>query len=151
MSWYRAHSRTCDQILLPVWRLLSESCCLVHVGLLLWREDGSAVCSVITQWFESRRTRTRILLSHQVRLTQPGGPGPHIYNTQRQGGTIIPPATGFPLRHLLRLARLRWRYSNPPEVKLYYDRWSVGQSVLVSGAPFGFTTNLFLLPLIIFR
>jgi hypothetical protein len=32
ISRYRAHSETCDQILLYVRRLLSESCCLVSVG-----------------------------------------------------------------------------------------------------------------------
>jgi hypothetical protein len=31
-SWCRAHSGTCDQTLLPVGRLLSESCGLVFVG-----------------------------------------------------------------------------------------------------------------------
>jgi hypothetical protein len=33
---------------------------------------------------------------------------------QEQGGPVIPPDTGFPFRRLLRLAGLRWRYSNPP-------------------------------------
>jgi hypothetical protein len=33
---------------------------------------------------------------------------------QEQGGSVIPPGTGFPFRRLLRLAGLRWRYSNPP-------------------------------------
>jgi hypothetical protein len=52
------------------------------------------------------------------------------------------PGTEFPLRRLLRLAGLRWRYSNPPPYGeatayaiLYYvvlDRRSVGQSLLVS-------------------
>jgi hypothetical protein len=37
---------TCDQILFSVGMLLSEICGLVS----LWREDGSAICSVITQW-----------------------------------------------------------------------------------------------------
>jgi hypothetical protein len=32
MSWCRAHYGICDQILLPVGRLLSESCGLVSVG-----------------------------------------------------------------------------------------------------------------------
>jgi hypothetical protein len=32
MSRYRAHSGTCDQILLSVRRFFSESCCLVSVG-----------------------------------------------------------------------------------------------------------------------
>jgi hypothetical protein len=63
---------TCDQILLPVRMLLSEICSLVSVGRPLWREDGSAVCSVITQWSESRRTRNHTLLSH-LRLSQPRG------------------------------------------------------------------------------
>jgi hypothetical protein len=27
---------------------------------------------------------------------------------------LYPPSTGFPYRRLLRFARLRWRYSNPP-------------------------------------
>jgi hypothetical protein len=35
MSWCRAHSGTCGQILLPIGRLLSESCGLVSV-----REKG---------------------------------------------------------------------------------------------------------------
>jgi hypothetical protein len=36
----RAHSETCDLILLPVGRFLSQSCCLVSVGCPLWREAG---------------------------------------------------------------------------------------------------------------
>jgi hypothetical protein len=44
MSRYRAHSGTCDQILLSVRRLLSEICCLVFLGRPLWREDGSVIC-----------------------------------------------------------------------------------------------------------
>jgi hypothetical protein len=52
---------TCDQILLPVGMLMSEICGLVSVGLPLWRKDGSAICIVITQWFESRRTRSHTL------------------------------------------------------------------------------------------
>jgi hypothetical protein len=50
---------TCDQILFPVGMLLSEIYGLVSVGRPLWREDGSAICSVITHWSESRRTRNR--------------------------------------------------------------------------------------------
>jgi hypothetical protein len=61
---------TCDQILLPVGMLLSEICGLVSVGRPLWREGGSTICSVITQWSEPLRTRNHILLSH-LRLPQP--------------------------------------------------------------------------------
>jgi hypothetical protein len=77
---------------------LSEWCCLVSVGCPLWREDGSAVCSVITQWSESLRNRNHILLSH-LRLPQPGGLGSRIYIPLEQGGPVIPPDTG--LRSLL--------------------------------------------------
>jgi hypothetical protein len=45
---------------------------------------------------------------------QPGGPCPRIYITQVHGDPVIPPGTGFFFRCLLRLAGLRWRYSNPP-------------------------------------
>jgi hypothetical protein len=92
--------------------LMAEICGLVSVRHALWREDGTAICSVITQWSESRRTRNRTLLSH-VRLPEPGGPGSRIYIPLEQGGPVIAPGTGFPLRRLLRLAGLRWRYSNP--------------------------------------
>jgi hypothetical protein len=49
---------TCDQILFPVGMLLSEICDLVSIGRPLWREDRSAICSVITRYSESLRTRT---------------------------------------------------------------------------------------------
>jgi hypothetical protein len=46
---------------------LSECCCLkfavLFLGRPLWREDGSAICSVIAQWSESRRTSNHYLLS----------------------------------------------------------------------------------------
>jgi hypothetical protein len=84
--------RTCDQILLPVGMLLSEICGLVSVGCPLWREDGSAICSAITQWSESRWTRNHALLSH-LRLPQPRAPGSRIYILQEQGGPVIPPGT----------------------------------------------------------
>jgi hypothetical protein len=51
-------------------------------------------------------------------LFQPGEPGPRIYITQEQGVLDIPPGTGFPFCRLLRLARLRWRYSNAPSYGL---------------------------------
>jgi hypothetical protein len=62
---------------------------------------------------ESRRTPDHILLplirdypnlEDQVR----------IYIPQEQNSPVIHPDTGFPFRRLLRVSRLRWRYSNPP-------------------------------------
>jgi hypothetical protein len=77
---------------------LSECCCLKFAVLYLlrplWREDGFAICSVITQWSESLRTRNHTLLSH-LRLSEPGEPGSRIYISQEQGGPVIPPGTGF--------------------------------------------------------
>jgi hypothetical protein len=87
-------------------------CGLVSIGRPLWREDGSAICSVITQWSESIRTRNHTLLP-LLRLPQPGGSGSRIYIPQEQNSPVIPRGTGFPLRRLLRLAGLRRRYSNP--------------------------------------
>jgi hypothetical protein len=104
---------TCDQILLPFGMLLSEICSFVSVGRHLWREDESAICSVITKWSQSLRTRNHTLLSH-LRLPQTGVSVSHIYIPQEEGGPIIPPGTGLPLRLLLRLAGLRWRCCNPP-------------------------------------
>jgi hypothetical protein len=93
-----------------------------------WREASSLtrrwVCNLLIQWLmsfsravtlgsKSRRTRDHILLS-RWRPSQPGEPGPRMYITQEQGGPVIHPGTGFPFRRHLRLARLRWKYSNPP-------------------------------------
>jgi hypothetical protein len=87
MSWYRA----------PLWDLQPDitSCWNVTV----W--NGSAICSVITQWSESLRTHNHTLLSY-LRLPQPGGPGSHIYIPQERGGPVIPLGNGFPLRCCLR-------------------------------------------------
>jgi hypothetical protein len=59
-----------------------------------------------TLGFKFSRTHDHILLSHMT--------GPSIYIPQEQGGLVIPPDTGFPLRRLLWLAVLWWRYSNAP-------------------------------------
>jgi hypothetical protein len=58
-------------------------------------------------------SRPYITVSYS-RLSQSGGPGSRIYIPQEQGGPVIAPGTGFPFRRLLRLAGLRWRYSNLP-------------------------------------
>jgi hypothetical protein len=103
ISWYRAHSGTCDQILLPVGKLLSENVGIVSAGCPLWRENGSAVCSAIAQWSESLRTRNHTLLSH-LRIPQNVGPCSRIYTPRNR----VAQGTSFPLRSLLRLAEL-WR------------------------------------------
>jgi hypothetical protein len=107
---------------------LSEGCCLSCCPL--WREDGSAVCSAITQWSESRRTHNHTLLSH-LRLPQPGGPDSHIYISQEQGGPVIPPATGFSLRRVYSqgygggiLTRLHTGYLVYPVCAVELTQWS---------------------------
>jgi hypothetical protein len=69
-----------------------------------------------------QRSHSRVRVSRDLwsyftasgsRLPQPGGPGPRIYIPQEQSGPVMTPGTGFPFRRLLRLAGLRWRYSNP--------------------------------------
>jgi hypothetical protein len=59
----------------------------------LWREDGSAVCSAITQWSESLRTRNHTLLSH-LRLPQPGGPGSLFISPRNRMYQLYPRALG---------------------------------------------------------
>jgi hypothetical protein len=111
----------------------------------LWREDGSVVyncCWSSPAQSFSGPSPARLWPYFTVsvsRLSQPGGPGPRIYIPQEQGGTYVPPDTGFPFRRLLRLAALRWRYSTPPprgvlpspcsESKSHCDWRSVSQSV----------------------
>jgi hypothetical protein len=62
---------------------------------------------------ESRGTQEHIIVSQFFRFPQPGVPSSRIYIPQEQGGPVIPAGTGFTFRRLLRLAGLRWRYSNP--------------------------------------
>jgi hypothetical protein len=81
--------------LVATYYFLSEICGLVSVGRPLWREDGSEICSAITQWSESLRTHKHTLLSH-LRFSQPGGPGSLIYIPQKQGGPVILPGDRIP-------------------------------------------------------
>jgi hypothetical protein len=103
---------TCDKILLPVGVLLSEICGLISVKRPLWREDGSAICSVITQWSESRRTSNHTLLSHLRSPPTWRARFPYLYPPGTGWLSYTP---GFPLRGLLRLAGLRWRYLTVPQ------------------------------------
>jgi hypothetical protein len=62
---------------------------------------------------EFRGTHNHILLpqvrdSHNLEYQVPV-----FISLLEQGGPVIPPGTGFQFRLLLRLAGLRWRYSNP--------------------------------------
>jgi hypothetical protein len=68
--------------------LLSDSWGFVDMGHPLWREDGP---------FDYNVQYTIHFTVSDLRLPQPGGPGPCIYIPQEQGGQVIPPGTGYPL------------------------------------------------------
>jgi hypothetical protein len=92
LSWCRA----------PIWSPWPDFCFLFHtwgfiaVGRHLWWEDGFVVyCTIASGLCQSNHSGVQvpqisglILLSH-VRLPQPGGPGPHIFIPQEQGGSVI--------------------------------------------------------------
>jgi hypothetical protein len=61
---------TCDKIFLPIEMLPSEICGHVSVGRLLWREDGSAICSVITHWSESLKAEDGIRVTFRLTVSQ---------------------------------------------------------------------------------
>jgi hypothetical protein len=79
----------------PLFLLLSDSCGFVDVGLSLCRDDGSVVYNFFA-------AGPRQYCHFRVRL--PWDSRPYLMSQ-------IP---DFPFRRLLRLARLRWRYSTPP-------------------------------------
>jgi hypothetical protein len=98
-----------------------NNCGFLDVERPLWREDRSVIyCTIASGPCQSSHSRVQVpqnsghILRPDLRLPQPGGPGPRIYIPQEQGGSVIPPGTGFPFRRLLRLAGLRWRYCNQP-------------------------------------
>jgi hypothetical protein len=105
ITWSLATTRTegCG----PVPGLHSDTwvCCL---QLLLGLTSAVFLAS------KSRRTCVHVLLS---RIQDSPPPLPTwrarslIYISQEQGGTDIPPDTGFPFCHLIRFAGLWWRYS----------------------------------------
>jgi hypothetical protein len=82
MSWCRAPFGTDDQILVTY---LIITFFLLHVGRPLWREDGFVIYSAITYRSESRRTHNHMLLSN-LRIIQPGRPGPSMYTPRNRAG-----------------------------------------------------------------
>jgi hypothetical protein len=95
------------------------------LGLPLWREDGSVICSAICQWSESRRTHIHALLS-PLRLLgslsvasydsqglrwKYSYPPPHGDLPQEPGGAVISSCTAFSFGRLLRVTGLRRKYS----------------------------------------
>jgi hypothetical protein len=79
-----------------------------------------ALSSAVILRSESHGTHDHILQS-QIQDPQPGGPGPHIYIPQEQGGPVIPPGSGIPFCHLLRDTGLWWRCSTSPSHRIDSD------------------------------
>jgi hypothetical protein len=113
LSWNKA----------PIWGfrpdflLMSDNCGFVDMGRPLWRENGSVVynCCSLRQRSHSQVRVPRGSWPHftisDLRLLQPGGPGPCIYIPQEQGGPVIPPGTGFHLHYSAGLGFLLYEYS----------------------------------------
>jgi hypothetical protein len=97
LSWNKA----------PVWGLRPDFYyCQTVAGLLMrgaLSEERAGLSFTIVVG-PRQRSHSEILVSlnscpyftvSDSRLPQPGGPGPHIYIPQEQGGPVIPPGTGL--------------------------------------------------------
>jgi hypothetical protein len=97
----------------------------------LWREDGSVVYSCC--WSSPSQVRIPpdtwpYFTVSGSRRPQLEGPGPHIYLPQEEGGSVVPPGTGFPFRRLLRLAGLMNLIWTPRQSHIATDGQSVSKS-----------------------
>jgi hypothetical protein len=129
--WCQATIRACDQFffLLEIFLRQLRACYLMASSL-----TKGLVCnlllllglaSAVPLGSESRWTEHHNLLSQFFTLSQPGGLGSCIYIHQGQDGPVITPGCWSPFRCLLRLAGLRWRYSNlPPQANFRNASWS---------------------------
>jgi hypothetical protein len=101
--------------------LLSDSCGFVDVRLPLRLEDGSVslqfqltLASAVFLGTKSCGTHAYILLSKIRHFPNLEGQVTIFISLRNGGGPVIPPGTGFPFRHPLRLAGIQWKYLNPP-------------------------------------
>jgi hypothetical protein len=142
--------------------LLSDTCEFVEVGRPLWREDGSVICncwwSSPAQLFSVPSPAGLITIFYCLGFETPptcraSAPYIYIYIPEQQGGLVIPPGTGYPFHRLLRLAGLRWKYSNPPlggqqAATLnsgsgpLYDWWFTANRFVLAPSPFRPTTRV---------
>jgi hypothetical protein len=109
----------------PILGLRPEFCyCKTVAGLLIWGalSDERTGLSFTVAADSRQRSHSRVrnprdfwpyFTLSDLRHLQPGRPCSCIYIPQEQGGTVIPPGTGFLFRRFLWLAGLWWRYSNP--------------------------------------
>jgi hypothetical protein len=121
VTWTGAHSLTTGWV------------CNLPVQLLL------GLARAVTLGPTSLRTQDHIVLSY-LRLPQPGRPVPLIYIPLDQCGPVIPSVTGF---LFVASYKSQGYDASVSKSKLYYDRQSVGHSVLVSGTHLGTATNFY--------
>jgi hypothetical protein len=90
---------------------------LTRGGSVIYCRIASGPCQSSHSWVEiPQNSRPYFTVSSETPPTWRAR-YPYLYPPgipQEQGGPVIPPGTGFPFCRLLRLAGLRWRYSNPP-------------------------------------
>jgi hypothetical protein len=87
---------------LPDFCFLFDNCGFLAVGRPLWREDGFIIYSYNCFWALPEQSfwgpspaELRPYFTVSFETLPPGGPGPHIYIPQKQGGPVIPPGTGL--------------------------------------------------------
>jgi hypothetical protein len=104
----------------PIWSPWSDFFfCLTITGLLVRGtfSDERMGLQFIAAARPRQHSSSRVWVPREfLRLPQPGGPGPLTYISQELSGQITRTSLGtvFSFRRLLRLAGLRWRYSNTP-------------------------------------
>jgi hypothetical protein len=112
----------------PIWDLRPDfHCCHTVASVLMWgvlsgeRTGLSFAIAACPRQLSHSWVRVpldswpydHILLSQIRDSPNLQGQVPVFISPKEQGDPVIPPGTGFPFRRLLRLAGLRWRYSNP--------------------------------------
>jgi hypothetical protein len=116
LSWNKA----------PIWSLRPDLCyCMIMAGLLMWgafsdeRMGLPFTIAAGSRQISHFRVRVRgthdhILLSQIRDSPNLEGHVPIFISPRNRVDQLYSPGTGFPFRRLLRLAGLRWSYSNPP-------------------------------------
>jgi hypothetical protein len=140
MLKYRAHSGTCDQILLSIRSLFSESCCPVSVGCPIWREVESVICysqSVVIYQYLHQAFTLHVFYSSAIHIYTKlhSVPWQRLESLKTPWDSVV----------LGRVTRNNGKVTGVPsgdwrvlKLKLLYDWRSVSQSVSMSScrAPF---------------
>jgi hypothetical protein len=100
-------------LVLSIWGTLSDK----RIGLSFTIVPGPHQCS--HYWIWVPQDSIPYFTVSESRLRQPRGP-----SLQEYSGTVTPPDTGFPIRCLLRLTGLWWRFSNPPPLSAIMSQYT---------------------------